>query len=447
MVGDGGFADMAAQDSFCSGTTCTIPIIYDQSGNGNHLRVTWWAYWLRNGAKPANAKGQKIKVGGHTVSGIMGTAFSLDVGYRTGVQLPGKASVTKGSTTVTFTSPQTLPANTPLFFAANTADCPEDSWPNNCKFKPFWTAADIDNATTVTLKNAYDGTASSSTDVWNHATKGMPVNDESEAMYSVLDAKRYSSYCCFSYGNAEMSGWDEGNATMECIYYGNCTQFGQSGGGSGPWVGADLENGMYEGYENGSAKVPSNTSVTGMDYVTAMVKGPSASGLPRGPDQLGLLRAQGGQLTVRQARVEVQRHHQELRSAPARLHSAEEARRCHPGNRRRRQQWRHRDMVRGGHHEGPSVGCHRRRRAGQHRCRWVREIAGRARRARGGTHHETALDAISHRRPVGRRRLQLAESKWGNPVDRRQHERAGERRCGQLGRRWERRQRRLGRSR
>ena len=116
LVGSGGFSDMATQDSFCSGTTCTIPIIYDQSPNGNHLRVTWWAYWLRNGAKPANAAGQKIKVGGHTVSGIMQTAFSLDVGYRTGVKLPGKASVTKGSTTVTFTSPQTLPSNVAAVF-------------------------------------------------------------------------------------------------------------------------------------------------------------------------------------------------------------------------------------------------------------------------------------------------------------------------------------------
>jgi hypothetical protein len=54
----------------------------------------------------------------------MQTAFSLDVGYRTGVKLAGKASVTKGSTTVTFTNPQTLPANSPLFFAANNRRLP-----------------------------------------------------------------------------------------------------------------------------------------------------------------------------------------------------------------------------------------------------------------------------------------------------------------------------------
>jgi hypothetical protein len=294
MVGDKGFADMATQDSFCSGTTCTIPVIYDQSGNGNHLRVTWWAYWLHNGAKPANANGQKIKVGGHTVSGIMQTAFSLDVGYRTGQKLAGKASVSKGSTTVTFTSPQTLPANTPLFFAANTADCPDDSFPDRCFFKAFRTAADISNATTVTLKNAYDGTASSSTDVWNHATKGMPTGDDSQAEYMVVDAKRSSQYCCFGYGNAELSGWDEGNATMEVCHFGSITQFGQSGGGSGPWVGADLENGIFEGYENGSAKVSSNTSITGMDYLTAMVKGPGAKDCPSNLQSTGCFGLKAG---------------------------------------------------------------------------------------------------------------------------------------------------------
>lgn len=33
----GGVADASAQDTFCDGTTCLISIIYDQSGQGNHL--------------------------------------------------------------------------------------------------------------------------------------------------------------------------------------------------------------------------------------------------------------------------------------------------------------------------------------------------------------------------------------------------------------------------
>jgi non-reducing end alpha-L-arabinofuranosidase len=33
----GGIANSAAQDTFCSGTTCKIQVIYDQSGRGNHF--------------------------------------------------------------------------------------------------------------------------------------------------------------------------------------------------------------------------------------------------------------------------------------------------------------------------------------------------------------------------------------------------------------------------
>ena len=51
---------------------------------------------------------------------------------------------------------------------------------------------------------------------------------------------------------------------------------------------------MYEGWENGSAKVSSNTSVTGMDYVTAMVKGPTASSCPAGMTSSGCFGLKAG---------------------------------------------------------------------------------------------------------------------------------------------------------
>ena len=38
MTADG-FADTTTQDTFCSGTTCTVSLLYDQSGNGNNLKV------------------------------------------------------------------------------------------------------------------------------------------------------------------------------------------------------------------------------------------------------------------------------------------------------------------------------------------------------------------------------------------------------------------------
>jgi hypothetical protein len=277
-VGDGGFADTSVQDSFCAGTSCTIPIIYDQSGNENHLRVVWWAYWLRDGGNPADAAGQKITVGGHTVYGIKVTAFSTNVGYRTGVQLSGKAAITNGSKTVTFTEPQTLPANTPLYFRANTQDCPPDSFPNGCKFLAQWTADAITNSTTVTLKNAYTGTSSAATDVWDNTTRGVVMGNEAEDIYMVVDGRRYSKDCCFGYGNSEMSGWDEGNGTMECIYFGTDVTWGGKGEGNGPWIAADLENGMYKcdkgGWGSDSLQVPSAKSIDA-DYVTAMVKGPA----------------------------------------------------------------------------------------------------------------------------------------------------------------------------
>jgi non-reducing end alpha-L-arabinofuranosidase len=34
-----GFADTASQDAFCSGSMCTVSLLYDQSGNNNHLKV------------------------------------------------------------------------------------------------------------------------------------------------------------------------------------------------------------------------------------------------------------------------------------------------------------------------------------------------------------------------------------------------------------------------
>jgi hypothetical protein len=66
----GGFADSAAQDAFCAGGPCTISIIYDQSGHGNHLTKA-----PAGGAKPspgneANASAVSATLSGHTVYGV-----------------------------------------------------------------------------------------------------------------------------------------------------------------------------------------------------------------------------------------------------------------------------------------------------------------------------------------------------------------------------------------
>jgi len=143
-----------------------------------------------------------------------------------------------------------------------------------------WTAAAITNATTVTLKSAYTGTSSASTDVWDSTTKGVVQGNGAEDLYMVVDGKRHSDQCCFGYGNSEMSGWDEGNGTMECVYFGTDITWGGKGEGNGPWIAADLENGMYKcdkgGWQSNTLQVPSAKSIIA-DYVTAMVKGPAAN--------------------------------------------------------------------------------------------------------------------------------------------------------------------------
>jgi hypothetical protein len=143
-----------------------------------------------------------------------------------------------------------------------------------------WTAEAITNSTTVTLKTAYAGTSSTASDVWDNTTKGVVTGNEAEDLYMVVDGKRYSKDCCFGYGNSEMSGWDEGNGTMECVYFGTDVTWGGHGEGNGPWIAADLENGMYKcdkgGWGSDSLQVPSAKSIIA-DYATAMVKGPATN--------------------------------------------------------------------------------------------------------------------------------------------------------------------------
>ena len=80
---------------------------------------------------------------------------------------------------------------------------------------------------------------------------------------------------------------------MEAIYFGtwNASRFGWSGGvGKGPWVMADLEDGLWAGSQ--TPVNPQNTPVDA-DFVTAMVKGRAGGFALKGGDahagKLGLL--------------------------------------------------------------------------------------------------------------------------------------------------------------
>jgi len=103
----------------------------------------------------------------------------------------------------------------------------------------------------------------------NNVTKGVPTGNPAEGMYMVAGGKRYNQWCCFDYGNAESNGLCNGKATMECIYFGNSTQWGH-GSGSGPWIMADMENGMVAGADYVDNN---NTSITPTDFVSLALKG------------------------------------------------------------------------------------------------------------------------------------------------------------------------------
>ncbi|KAI1436118.1 glycoside hydrolase family 54 protein [Xylaria sp. CBS 124048] len=79
----GGVANAAAQDSFCSGTTCLISIIYDQSGRGNHLTQAPPGGFDGPASggydNLASATGAPVTLNGQTVYGVF---VSPGTGYR-----------------------------------------------------------------------------------------------------------------------------------------------------------------------------------------------------------------------------------------------------------------------------------------------------------------------------------------------------------------------------
>ena len=76
-----GLVDIAAQDSFCAGTTCTISVLYDQSPQANHLKKSPDTPFLKN-ANEASATAAKVTVKGHKAFGLYVNNPTANVGYR-----------------------------------------------------------------------------------------------------------------------------------------------------------------------------------------------------------------------------------------------------------------------------------------------------------------------------------------------------------------------------
>jgi hypothetical protein len=181
-VSAGGVADGASQDSFCSGTSCVITIVYDQTGNGHDLTYQGSGTSVGGQDKAASATAESIKLGGSKV-------YSLYI----------------------------APSNS------------------------YWTPATI---------------------------AGIPTGAAPEGMYMVTSGKHYNSGCCFDYGNSESDRKADGAGAMDAINFSTITAWG-TGAGSGPWIMADLEYGIFtEGDGNKNQNDPSQTAT----FVTAVLK-------------------------------------------------------------------------------------------------------------------------------------------------------------------------------
>src|SRR6266702_2710704 len=180
----GGDVNASGQDSFCSGTTCTITEIYDQSPKRNNL----------------------------TISAGGGANTAADHGA-------------------------------------------------------------VADALPITINNnkAYGLDIEPGTSYRDDATTGIAVHGQAEGMYMVASGTHVNSGCCFDFGNAETSNQDTGNGHMDAVNLSTTCFFEQTQGpcnGSGPWVEADLENGLFQGGNGTNTANAGNSS----NFVTAMLK-------------------------------------------------------------------------------------------------------------------------------------------------------------------------------
>jgi hypothetical protein len=100
-----------------------------------------------------------------------------------------------------------------------------------------------------------------------HAS-GVPTGSAPQGIYIVTSGKHYNAGCCYDYGNGETSRTYVPGASMDALYFGNSTTWG-SGNGSGPWVMADLEGGLFA---QGSGGKNNNLTSQTATYVTAVEK-------------------------------------------------------------------------------------------------------------------------------------------------------------------------------
>jgi non-reducing end alpha-L-arabinofuranosidase len=99
------------------------------------------------------------------------------------------------------------------------------------------------------------------------STTDVATGSDPQGEYMVAAGTHVNSGCCFDYGNAETNNDDNGNGHMDAINFGKECWFAPCSG-SGPWVQADLENGLFAGGNGANTANLGNSSA----FVTALVK-------------------------------------------------------------------------------------------------------------------------------------------------------------------------------
>ncbi|MEV5880033.1 alpha-L-arabinofuranosidase B [Streptomyces sp. NPDC052101] len=100
------------------------------------------------------------------------------------------------------------------------------------------------------------------------STGGVPTGSSPEGEYMVTSGTHVNNGCCFDYGNTEIDHKADGNGAMDAINFSTECWFGGCSG-TGPWVQADLENGLFSG---GSKTWNPNQVSETSQFVTAMLK-------------------------------------------------------------------------------------------------------------------------------------------------------------------------------
>lgn len=101
-----------------------------------------------------------------------------------------------------------------------------------------------------------------------NSTGGVPTGSSPEGEYMVTSGTHVNNGCCFDYGNTEIDHRADGNGAMDAINFGTECWFGGCTG-TGPWVQADLEDGLFSG--GGKTWNPRQVPQTSR-FVTAMLK-------------------------------------------------------------------------------------------------------------------------------------------------------------------------------